>query len=56
MTASFLGRSQRDSDGGRPNLIALTGQLDGEGPLLRVAEAWQRETRWHEARPEMTNR
>jgi Asp-tRNA(Asn)/Glu-tRNA(Gln) amidotransferase A subunit family amidase len=51
-----IGRSNRDRDGGRPNLIALTGQLDGEGPLLQVAEAWQRDTDWHLTRPELSNR
>jgi len=50
-----VGRSERDGDDGRPELIALSGQLDGEGPLLRVAEAWQRETAWHLARPTLTN-
>lgn len=50
-----VGRSERITDDGRPELIALTGQLDGEGPLLRVAEAWQRETQWHRARPTLTN-
>ncbi|MCK5943699.1 MAG: amidase [Planctomycetes bacterium] len=50
------GRSARQRDGGRPNLIALTGQLDGEGALLQVAEAWQRDTDWHLARPELSNR
>lgn len=51
-----IGRSQRDRDGGRPNLIALTGQLDGEGALCRVAEAWQRDTEWHRARPALDQR
>ena len=51
-----IGRSARDGDGGRPTLIALSGQLDGEGPLLQVAEAWQRETSWHRTRPALTNR
>ncbi|MGC6488320.1 MAG: amidase [Planctomycetota bacterium] len=51
-----VGRSRREQDGGRPNLIALTGRLDGEGPLCRVAEAWQQETDWHRARPEQNPR
>ncbi len=51
-----IGKSARARDGGRPNLVALTGQLDGEGPLLQVAEAWQRETAWHRSRPERTDR
>lgn len=51
-----IGRSERERDGGRPDLIALTGQLDGEGPLLRVAEAWQQQTEWHRARPRLTDR
>ncbi|MEC9047774.1 MAG: amidase [Planctomycetota bacterium] len=51
-----VGRSGRETDGGRPELIALTGQLDGEGPLLQVAAAWQNETAWHTARPELTDR
>lgn len=50
------GRSARERDGGRPNLTALTGKLDGEGPLLQVAEAWQRETSWHRSRPKATDR
>lgn len=50
------GAGTRDDDRGRPTMLALTGQLDGEGPLLSVAEAWQRETTWHRGRPTLTNR
>ena len=47
-----VGRSQRERDGGRPTLLALTGRLDGEAALCSVAEAWQRETAWHRSRPQ----
>jgi Asp-tRNA(Asn)/Glu-tRNA(Gln) amidotransferase A subunit family amidase len=50
-----VGKSTRDRDGGRPTMISLTGQLDGEGALLTVAEAWQEQTEWHRGRPELTN-
>ena len=51
-----IGKSSRESDGGRPTMVSLTGQLDGEGALLAVAEQWQRQTNWHRARPELTNK
>tara|TARA_R110002096_G_scaffold161998_1_gene329013 strand:- start:336 stop:1997 length:1662 start_codon:yes stop_codon:yes gene_type:complete len=51
-----VAKSTRERDGGRPRLLALVGQLDGEGPLLEVAEAWQRSTEWHRARPTLTNK
>lgn len=51
-----VAKSTRERDGGRPRLLALVGQLDGEGPLLEVAEAWQRSTDWHRVRPGLTNR
>lgn len=51
-----VGKSARERDGGRPTMVSLTGQLDGEGALLEVAEAWQRDTDWHKARPELSNR
>ncbi len=47
-----VGASERDH--GRPTVLALVGALDGEGALLAVAEAWQRDTTWHLARPELT--
>ena len=50
-----VGKSTRDGDGGRPTMISLTGQLDGEGALLTVAEAWQEQTEWHRGRPKLTN-
>ncbi len=43
-----------DERGSRPTMLALVGQLDGEAALLAVADAWQRETEWHLARPELT--
>jgi Asp-tRNA(Asn)/Glu-tRNA(Gln) amidotransferase A subunit family amidase len=51
-----IGQSAREGDGGRPTMLALTGQLDGEGALLSVAEEWQKQTTWHQARPDLTNR
>jgi len=51
-----VGKSTRERDGGRPTMISLTGQLDGEGALLAVAEAWQQNTDWHRARPELSNK
>lgn len=48
-----IGASERA--GGRPTVLALVGQLDGEGAVLAVAEAWQRVTDWHRARPALTN-
>jgi len=50
-----VGKSARERDGGRPTMISLTGQLDGEGALLTVAQAWQQQTNWHRARPALTN-
>ena len=35
-------------------MLALVGRLDGEGALLAVAEAWQRQTDWHLTRPKLT--
>ena len=43
-----------NADGNHP--CPLTGQSSGEGPLLQVAAAWQNETAWHTARPELTDR
>ncbi|MCR9247251.1 MAG: amidase [bacterium] len=40
--------------GGRPTMLALVGQLDGEADVLSLAEAWQEETTWHRARPALT--
>lgn len=51
-----VGKSTRERDGGRPTMISLTGQLDGEGALLAVAEAWQQKTTWHRTRPELSNK
>ena len=50
-----IGRSARPRDDGRPEVIALVGRIDGEGALLQLAEAWQRETDWHRARPTLTD-
>ena len=50
-----VGKSTRERDGGRPTMVSLTGQLDGEGALLAVAEAWQEQTGWHRTRPALTN-
>ena len=50
-----VGKSSRDTDDGRPTMLALIGQLDGEGALLELAEAWQKTTDWHRARPSLTN-
>lgn len=48
-----IGASERA--GNRPTVLALVGRLDGEGAMLAVAEAWQRATDWHRARPALTN-
>ncbi len=47
-----VGASDRDQ--GRPTVLGLIGRLDGEGELLAVAEAWQKSTRWHLARPQLS--
>ena len=41
--------------GGRPTMLALVGGLDREDALLTVADAWQRETAWHRARPKLAD-
>ena len=51
-----VAKSTRERDGGKPRMIALVGQLHGEAALLRVADAWQRETGWHRARPASTDK
>lgn len=51
-----IGKSKREQDGGRPNMISLVGHLDGEGPLLQLAEAWQNHSDHHLARPALTDR
>ncbi|MCB9879626.1 MAG: amidase [Planctomycetes bacterium] len=44
-----------EREGGRPRMLALVGRLDGEAPLLRTADAWQRVTRFHLQRPALTD-
>lgn len=44
----------RADRGGRPTVLGLVGRIDGEAAILAVAEAWQNETAWHLARPELT--
>ena len=51
-----IGKSSRADDDGRPTMLALVGQLEGEGALLSLAEAWQRDTAWHRARPSLTDK
>jgi Asp-tRNA(Asn)/Glu-tRNA(Gln) amidotransferase A subunit family amidase len=50
-----VGRNELKQNGGRPMMLSLVGQLDGEGPLLALAEAWQQATDWHLTRPSLTN-
>ncbi len=50
-----VGNNELEQDGGRPMMLSLVGQLDGEGPLLALAEAWQQATDWHRTRPALTN-
>ena len=45
---------QDDKAANRPTVLALVGQLYAEGPLLRVAEAWQESTSFHRGRPALT--
>ena len=47
-----VGASERGN--GRPTMLALVGRLDGEADILAVAAAWQAQTRWHRARPELS--
>lgn len=47
-----VGASERD--GGRPTMLALVGQLDHEGELLTLAQAWQTNTNWHRQRPTLS--
>ena len=51
-----VGSNEQEQDGGRPVMLSLIGQLDGEGALLALAEAWQQATNWHLTRPALTNK
>lgn len=41
-------------ENGRPTVLGLIGRLYGEADLLHLAAAWQRETKFHEARPKLS--